>query len=209
MPKKTFFNLPEEKRTQIIERAKEEFAQEPYQNISINRLIKCMQIPTGSFYQYFEDKKDLYFYILSFYMDSELEEAKKTNHRIHVLETDKNTIKDGEFVDTKNMKYYQEIFVDNFNLAPLELKRDWSFDKLMVGKYMDVYDYSFFEDESLDPKIKENKKLLMSIAIAFANVIHKFCKDGEEEEWKLYEFCINILRSGMKHYSEEADEVKK
>lgn len=61
MPKQTFFNLPEEKRNHIIEVSIDEFAKAPYQNISINHLIRSMNIPTGSFYQYFEDKKDLYF----------------------------------------------------------------------------------------------------------------------------------------------------
>ena len=75
MPKQTFFNLPEEKRNHIIEVSIDEFAKAPYQNISINHLIKSMNIPTGSFYQYFEDKKDLYFYILSFYIDGILEES--------------------------------------------------------------------------------------------------------------------------------------
>ena len=68
MPKKTFFNLPEEKRNRILNGAREEFAHKPYQNVSINRLIEAMDIPIGSFYQYFEDKKDIYFYLLSFYI---------------------------------------------------------------------------------------------------------------------------------------------
>ena len=77
MPKNTFFNLPKEKRERIIKTAIEEFAQAPYQDISINHLIKCLGIPTGSFYQYFEDKKDLYFHILCYYMDGLLSDSSK------------------------------------------------------------------------------------------------------------------------------------
>ena len=77
MPKQTFFNLPEEKRNHIIEVSIDEFTKAPYQNISINHLIRSMNIPTGSFYQYFEDKKDLYFYILSFYIDGILKNLYK------------------------------------------------------------------------------------------------------------------------------------
>lgn len=64
MPKSTFFNLPEEKREKIMESAIDEFAQNSYQKGSINRIVERAEIAKGSFYQYFEDKKDLFKYIL-------------------------------------------------------------------------------------------------------------------------------------------------
>lgn len=64
LPKKTFFNLPEDKRQRIIEAAIDEFAKYPYDKASINRIVENSGIAKGSFYQYFEDKKDLYKYIL-------------------------------------------------------------------------------------------------------------------------------------------------
>ncbi|MDF2547571.1 MAG: transcriptional regulator, TetR family [Anaerosolibacter sp.] len=64
MPKSTFFNLPEEKREKIMESAIDEFAQYSYQKGSINRIVERAEIAKGSFYQYFEDKKDLFKYIL-------------------------------------------------------------------------------------------------------------------------------------------------
>ena len=65
MPKDTFFRLPEEKRKRIIDAARTEFLQVPYGEASINRIIKSAEIPRGSFYQYFEDKYDLFLYCLS------------------------------------------------------------------------------------------------------------------------------------------------
>jgi AcrR family transcriptional regulator len=64
VPKETFFNLPEEKRQHILDIAIDEFANNDYQNVSISRLVERAGIAKGSFYQYFEDKKDLYFYLL-------------------------------------------------------------------------------------------------------------------------------------------------
>lgn len=64
MPKQTFFNLPVEKKQRIIDAAADEFAAFPYLKTSINRIIKKADIAKGSFYQYFENKKDLYKYII-------------------------------------------------------------------------------------------------------------------------------------------------
>lgn len=64
MPKQTFFNLAEEKRNLITNLAIEEFAENSYQSASISRIVKRAGIAKGSFYQYFEDKKDLYLYLI-------------------------------------------------------------------------------------------------------------------------------------------------
>jgi len=64
MPKATFFNLPDDKRNLIISSAIEEFSGAGYDMASINRICRKSGIPKGSFYQYFEDKLDLYAYIM-------------------------------------------------------------------------------------------------------------------------------------------------
>lgn len=64
MPKETFFNLPEQKRLSIEKAAINEFVDYNFSSASINRIIEKCRIPKGSFYQYFEDKKDLYKHIL-------------------------------------------------------------------------------------------------------------------------------------------------
>ncbi|MEW6032078.1 MAG: TetR/AcrR family transcriptional regulator [Bacillota bacterium] len=64
MPKDTFFNLPEEKRRRIIELATDEFAQHTYHRASLSRIVERAGIAKGSMYQYFEDKFDLYSYLL-------------------------------------------------------------------------------------------------------------------------------------------------
>lgn len=65
MPKRTFFNLPEEKRSRIIDCAVEEFYQNGYRQASITRIVEAAGIAKGSFYQYFEDKADLYEHLIS------------------------------------------------------------------------------------------------------------------------------------------------
>lgn len=73
MPKDTFFNLPEDKHEKILDAAMSEFEMNSYENVSINQIVAKSGISKGSFYQYFEDKKDLYKYILSLIIKKKLE----------------------------------------------------------------------------------------------------------------------------------------
>jgi AcrR family transcriptional regulator len=73
MPKETFFNLPPEKRAKIEEAAIREFVEYSFDNASVNRIVTGSGIPKGSFYQYFEDKKDLYKHIMSLIIAKKME----------------------------------------------------------------------------------------------------------------------------------------
>lgn len=67
MPKSTFFNLPESRQQELLEKAERVFLESSY-DIPITELIKALGVPTGSFYRYFADKDDLFlhmFYTLS------------------------------------------------------------------------------------------------------------------------------------------------
>lgn len=64
MPKETFYNLPEDKRSHILNLAIAEFAAHSYKVASISNIVRKAGIAKGSFYQYFENKKDLYQYLV-------------------------------------------------------------------------------------------------------------------------------------------------
>ena len=64
MPKQTFFNLPEDKRQQILGIAIDEFARKDYRSVSITQIVEKAGIAKGSFYQYFEGKQDLFLHLL-------------------------------------------------------------------------------------------------------------------------------------------------
>jgi AcrR family transcriptional regulator len=64
MPKDTFFNLPEDKRALICQVAIDEFAARSFGHASINRIVAKSGIAKGSFYQYFENKNDLFLYVV-------------------------------------------------------------------------------------------------------------------------------------------------
>ena len=73
MPKQTFFNLPQEKRETIMNAAIEEFAEYGLENASTNRIVKNSGIAKGSFYQYFEDKQDVFTHMLDMVEQQEME----------------------------------------------------------------------------------------------------------------------------------------
>lgn len=79
IPTQTFKNLDIEKQNRIIEAAINEFSRTQYENAKLSNIIKEADIPRGSFYQYFKDKKDLFVYLFDLigkrkmqYMSAEL-----------------------------------------------------------------------------------------------------------------------------------------
>ena len=64
MPKATFFNLPDDKRARIVELAIDEFAAHPFRQASLSRIVARAGIAKGSMYQYFENKLDLFRWLI-------------------------------------------------------------------------------------------------------------------------------------------------
>jgi TetR/AcrR family transcriptional regulator len=64
VPKQTFWNLPEAKRETLVRTALEEFAAHDYARASVSRVASRAGIAKGSLYQYFDDKQDLFLYLL-------------------------------------------------------------------------------------------------------------------------------------------------
>ncbi|MBC7877203.1 MAG: TetR/AcrR family transcriptional regulator [Anaerolineales bacterium] len=87
MPKQTFLNLPEEKREIIINAAVEEFAEYGLENASTNRIVKNSSIAKGSFYQYFEDKQDVFMHLLAVIEQKEIEFFKDRHPPTHNMDT--------------------------------------------------------------------------------------------------------------------------
>ena len=64
MPSSTFLNLAPEKQEKLLSAAVREFTERPYNEASINRIVREAGIPRGSFYMYFRDKEDLFHYLV-------------------------------------------------------------------------------------------------------------------------------------------------
>lgn len=64
LPSSTFLNLAPEKQEKLLSAAVREFTERPYNEVSINRIVREAGIPRGSFYMYFRDKEDLFHYLM-------------------------------------------------------------------------------------------------------------------------------------------------
>ena len=80
MGKDTFQNLPADRRRAFTKVALEEFAQHRYNDASVSHIVRRLGMAKGSFYQYFADKKALYFYL------KEQAEAKKKEYLQRAIE---------------------------------------------------------------------------------------------------------------------------
>ena len=62
--KATFDKIPKEKRDRVLRAALEEFAENGFENTSIQQIAKKAQISVGSIYKYFQNKESLFTYIV-------------------------------------------------------------------------------------------------------------------------------------------------
>jgi len=65
MPSERFHNLKQVKKRTFLKMAYREFALHSYEGASITRLVADLKMSKGSIYQYFEDKEDLYNYLVA------------------------------------------------------------------------------------------------------------------------------------------------
>lgn len=84
MPKNTFFNLEQGKKNRIIKAGFNEFYNHKFNDASINNIVKEAKISKGSFYQYFEDKYDVYKYLI------DIIAQEKISYLTDVIEKDKD-----------------------------------------------------------------------------------------------------------------------
>lgn len=66
MPKQTFLNLNAQKQRNIVYAALTEFTEQGYTLGSVGTIAKKASVAKGSMYQYFEDKKEFYLYLMDY-----------------------------------------------------------------------------------------------------------------------------------------------
>lgn len=64
MPRETLTNLPEDKRNRVRAAAMREFAARPYDQANLGAIAAAAGVSKGSLFQYFEDKFDLYTWLM-------------------------------------------------------------------------------------------------------------------------------------------------
>ncbi len=64
MPSATYYNLSKDKKERIFNAGVLEFSYHDFNEASVNTIVRIANISKGSFYQYFEDKNDFYWFIV-------------------------------------------------------------------------------------------------------------------------------------------------
>jgi AcrR family transcriptional regulator len=201
VPKQTFFNLPQEKRELLIQSAKKEFSRVSLNEASIANIIKIAGIPRGSFYQYFEDKEDAFYYIL--------EEQMKKHHQefFTALRNNYGDLFESfidvfrymliEFQNQANIDFYRNIFL-NMNYK-MESKFMLGFNKNNLDEQcseiitdIDIKQLNISSEQEVIHVIK------IIVAVTTHSLMQNFAKRiSFEEALKNYKMEMNLLKKGL------------
>ncbi|KKK38648.1 TetR family transcriptional regulator [Mesobacillus campisalis] len=201
MPKQTFFNLSDKKRKTLIEAAEHEFSRVPLFEASVSNIIKSAGIPRGSFYQYFNDKEDLYFFLL----DEKLQESKKR----FIFLLNKH---EGDLIEAMKELYHHFLII-----IPDEEERNFLRNAMLYTtnkvekSFADMFDAKqdrerFKEiSELIDRKrlnVKSDQEIVhifqIISAIAFHNFIEKTMKKlSDEEAMKEFTIMLEMIKQGI------------
>ena len=198
MPKVTFINLPEEKKQTLIAAMRKEFSRVPLYDASISNIIKSANIPRGSFYQYFEDKEDAFFFLLN-----DLVITIRTNFVVLLKKYD------GDLFSTM-IEFYHHIIMDEEDVHFLKnaflnmtYKIELSFSKIFRGPENSDYLCDFLSTlDTSNLNISNQKELFHLLQIVFTitlrNVVEKFAKElSDQEALANYKIEMNLLKSGL------------
>lgn len=94
MPSDAFFRLPDVKREHLIQVLQEEIERAGYEGFSIPNVLRRSGISRGSFYQYFQNKDEIFLYLTSCYYQDILQ------YTVRLLEEN-----GGDFFDAMEQSY--------------------------------------------------------------------------------------------------------
>lgn len=193
MPKKTFYNLNEEKRQKIFKADVREFATRKFSEASLNQIVKAAKIPWGSFYQYFDDKEDLYLYVI--------EEISK--YKWDALKQVGVEDVDGDFFDTIKEKIMAFIELGKYNpdyaqIAIFQEMDDSEFIRKLRGDSTKHWKQIIERDKKrgvIKPEIDAD----VMIDMFYNFVLMNFYKVGLDEDKFMtrLDIAIKIMREGV------------
>ncbi|PFA67183.1 TetR family transcriptional regulator [Bacillus sp. AFS015802] len=201
MPKTTFFNLREEKRNVLVEAAKKEFSRVSLYEASIANILKTAGIPRGSFYQYFENKEDAFFYLVG-------EHARKRFETfISLLGAHEGDLFEATRIMFHSMLEFsyengQNNFIRNV-LLNMNYKIEKTFTQTLTRKTIDERYEEIFRLVNRDLFNIENKKDLYHVlqilsAVTFHNLVQSISDELTlDEAMEKYVKEMNMIKRGL------------
>lgn len=186
MPKQTFFNLPTTKRKLLLDAAMKEFSRVPFHDASISNIIKEAAIARGSFYQYFEDKEDLFYYLLE--LDTE---RRRRKFITQIKENDGDffaslidylqSILTEDIKDEEAKQFYRHVFL-NMNY---KTEKTFMTNKMDAEIHQYVNEIRMLIDTSKLNLIHDDDFTQMfhiATTMMFQNIVMKFARNLSKEE---------------------------
>jgi len=171
LPKATFFNLPREKQEHIFRHAVQEFALHPYEQASLTEIVNQAGIAKGSMYQYFEDKKDLYKYVV----DKVYQHKRKFLQPVWALKDN----------------------VDFFEFASMYYRRSWHYARQHPEHHRVIVNFWDSRDDAVRDEILHEKQIR---SYEFAYMLEQGFKSGvidprtdKEAAWFVYHAVAKAL----------------
>lgn len=201
MPKQTFFHLSADKQNTLIQSAKKEFSRAPLHEASIANIVKDAGIPRGSFYQYFEGKEDLFYYLLN-------QLAEKNNEQFISILKEKNGDIFETFIDSfqfmiqnhkvqENKNLFKNIFL-NLNYKLENTLANNIYEENQKSQYFNMI--RLMDTKNLNIKDEQELHHILKIimAVTFQNLVQAFVKDlTDEEALSSYVEQIELLKRGL------------
>lgn len=201
MPKQTFIKLPIDKKETLIHAAKKEFSRVPLFEASIANIVKEAGIPRGSFYQYFEDKEDLYYFLLDEY-------SQRLRRRfISILKKQNGDIME-TFIESYEMmlinlqsiesrQFFRNAFLNmNYkseNTLTPEVNQEQL--KTRLAEVVALVDH---DKLNITDEMELIHVFKIMKAVTFQNLIQVFAKDlSIDDSLRNYKLEVNLLKKGL------------
>ncbi|SET60669.1 transcriptional regulator, TetR family [Lacrimispora sphenoides] len=204
MPTERFYNLPAGKRKTIRDAAVEEFTRVPFEKASINKIIQAAGISRGSFYTYFEDKRDVLRYIFEDaaenFQNSWVDCAEKNNGNLWktaetFLQYSISNTKENVLQLIKNIADSETMFGATHQLCQENSKSQQELQEMMYR----AIDTSDFKDQSMETFGKLVSMIFLELAHCMGWYYHH--REDEEKIKKIFLEKLEILQYGIRKQS--------
>ena len=201
MPKQTFIKLPIDKKETLMRAAIKEFSRAPLFEASIANIVKEAGIPRGSFYQYFEDKEDLYYFLLDEYSQ------RLRSRFISILKKQNGDLME-TFIEAFGMmlinlqsiesrQFFRNAFLNMNYKAENTLTPDVN-DEQLKTRLAEVVGLVDHNKLNITDEIELVHILKIMKAVTFQNLIQVFAKDlSNDESLQNYILEVNLLKKGL------------
>ncbi len=187
MPKQTYFNLSDEKKNKVYDTLVNCFENRNVKNVTVKEIVEKLNIPRGSFYQYFDSVNEAYFYVL----EQELVEPHENFQKL-LKNNDMNILTAldlfGEVAaDTIFTEKNYRLYRSRYLFMDIELEKQWKAYRMKNAKY----------GQNILSVADSEKMMFISAVIHFL-IQRLFTEDwGRTEFLERYERYIKWIKRGI------------